>query len=194
LGSGGGGEEDLSAQVAGFSRRAKGAGENWPNSHIFPPFLTLPLWDFFRQGWRKGTQSNREISEQRDQTKIRGVKFEIQTRKMLAFTTLKKGSPAFCRKPLRQNVRLLFASCSLIFLFYFFKIGPRDDSGRPPAVDGGSRMAGKRRIKIMSKIRIKIKSGIETGTAEAIHKIALHTAPSLANYDGVEHGHAGQVA
>ena len=59
---------------------------------------------------------------------------------MLVFTTLKKGSPAFCHlapspsppkdggeggsdSPPRKNVRLLFAFCSLNFLFYFFMRG-----------------------------------------------------------------------
>ena len=28
----------LAAQMVGFSRGAIGAGENWLNSHIFPPF------------------------------------------------------------------------------------------------------------------------------------------------------------
>jgi len=121
LESGRRGGAGLSAQVLGFSRGVKGVGENWPNSHIFPPFLTWPLREFFCRGWRTGTRSNREISEQRDQTKMRGLMTENRWCKMLVFTTLKKGSPAFCRKPPQQNVRLLFAFCSHKNNIFFVK-------------------------------------------------------------------------
>jgi hypothetical protein len=52
---------------------------------------------------------------------------------MLVRNSLKMGSPAFCRKPLRQNVRLLFAFCSLNFyIFLRAKAGP---SGQPSLAD-----------------------------------------------------------
>jgi len=47
----------LVMQVAGFSRGAASADEKWPNSHIFPPFLTSSVWEFFGRGWRRGQGS-----------------------------------------------------------------------------------------------------------------------------------------
>src|ERR1700722_336429 len=44
----------LYAMASSFPRGATGAGEKWPISHIFPPFLTLWMREFFRQGWRRG--------------------------------------------------------------------------------------------------------------------------------------------
>src|ERR1700722_5678867 len=46
LESGGGCGGCFSTQVVGFSCGAEGIGEKWPNSHIFPPFLTSSMWEF----------------------------------------------------------------------------------------------------------------------------------------------------
>jgi hypothetical protein len=47
----------LAAQVVGFSRGAKGAGENWLNSHIFPPFLASSMGSFLDESGRRPVSS-----------------------------------------------------------------------------------------------------------------------------------------
>jgi hypothetical protein len=64
--------------------------------------------------------ANREISERRERTEMRGIQRANRTRKLLARTTLGMCAHALSRMTSRENVRLLFASCSLIFLFILF--------------------------------------------------------------------------
>jgi hypothetical protein len=70
-------------------------------------------------GW---AMMNREKGGRRKWRQQRGKMMESRRRNLLALTTLRIWSPAFCRKPPRKNVRLLFAFCSLKFLFYFLKL------------------------------------------------------------------------
>jgi hypothetical protein len=151
LESGRGGGTDLSAQVAGFSRGANGANENWPNSHIFPPFLASSMWGFFRRGWRKMSRFDGELCERCKLREIRGLKMQNRMCKILAHITLRMWSPAFCRKPPRQNVRLLFAFCSLKFYIFFVnELRMRSARVLPdaqgPAVHGASVMSGLDRV------------------------------------------------
>jgi hypothetical protein len=63
------GDAFLESQVVGFSRGAKGANENWPISHIFPPFLTLLSEKFYRGnqfGRRRSTALPSEGSSKSD--------------------------------------------------------------------------------------------------------------------------------
>jgi hypothetical protein len=54
------------------------------------------------------------------------LKTENRTGKMLARNNLRMESPAFNRMPTRQNVRLLFAFCSLNFYIFFVKLERRE--------------------------------------------------------------------
>ena len=61
-----------------------------------------------------------QISERSEWRPMRGKMIMRRNCKMLAFTTLGMEVPGFWRLPSRQNVRLLFAFCSLNFHFLFF--------------------------------------------------------------------------
>src|SRR6266700_7611958 len=54
LESSGVGSRVLVMQVVGFSRGAKADGENWLNSHIFPPFLASSMGSFLSESGRRG--------------------------------------------------------------------------------------------------------------------------------------------
>jgi hypothetical protein len=62
---------------------------------------------------------NRELCERCKGRQIRGKELKNISPNMLTCNGLTLESPAFCRKPLRQNVRLLFAFCSLNFYIFF---------------------------------------------------------------------------
>ena len=123
LESNGVGGEVLAVQPVRFSRGAASADANSPNSHIFPPFLTSSMWEFFGRlvfenapplpalspaSGGEGVD-HRKLCEQGKLMQKQGFKIENRTGNMLARNSLTMESSASCRLPPRRNVRLLFA-------------------------------------------------------------------------------------
>ena len=95
--------------------------------------------------------SNPEISERRKGRQKRGFSMESRIGKMLARKPLRLRSAAVRRTPGGQNVRLLFAFCSLNFLYFFVnELRTRSAQVVPdwqcPAVHGWSAMSGLDRV------------------------------------------------
>jgi len=105
---------------------------NWAELLNLVEVFNLAGFPGSRWGLRNEAEPARKLCERGKLMQKQGFKIENQTGKMLARNILRMEPPAFRRRPPRQNVRLLFAFCSLNFYIFFVS------SGRVASLSGSS--------------------------------------------------------